>query len=250
MTAASDAPPDVIAFASRLAGTLENRLGDEVVGVYLHGSATLGGFVPGVSDVDILAVVARPQPRRSQRQLGKLLQAAAEPCPGAGLEASIITAATAQSLGDCRFEVHVATSPDDRKLVCGSRHCGDPDLVLHTAVCRQRGIAVAGPPPTEVFGRVPRQRILQALLYELHWAKEHGTEAYAVLNACRAWRYIDNEAFTSKIEAGEWAAQRGAPKVVDDALTQQRSGRHRTPPSPLAHQFVEDIERRVREAAP
>ena len=250
MTATSDPPRDVVAFASRLADTLATAMGYETIGVYLHGSAALGGFVPGVSDVDILAVVARPHRRRTQRRLGQLLRAAADTCPGSGLEASIITAATARSLGDCRFEVHVTTSPGDQKLVCGAHHCGDPDLVLHSAVCRQHGVAIAGPPPQEVFGLVPRQRILTALLHELRWAKEHGTEAYAVLNACRAWRYIDDDTFTSKIEAGAWAIQHGAPNVVADALTQQRSGRHRTEPSPLAQRFVDDIEHRIEAATP
>ena len=92
---------------------------------------------------------------------------------------------------------------------------------------------------------------MRHLLHELRWGKEHGTEAYAVLNACRAWRYTADNSFVSKIDAGEWARQHGAaPTVVADALTQQRTGRHRTPPSTLALQFVDDIEHRVRTASP
>lgn len=246
MTSPSETPSDVIDFAARLATALKTRLGDELVGVYLHGSAALGGFVPNVSDVDLLAVVAHPQRRRTQQQLGQLLHQHAEPCPGDGLEASAITAATARSLGDCRFEVHVTTGPEERKLVRGARHRGDPDLILHAAVCRQHGIAIIGPPPTEVFGLVPRRRILPALLHELGWAKEHGTEAYAVLNACRAWRYSERSDFLSKTDAGEWATEHGAPDIVADALRQQRTGRHHKPPSPRAHDFVDVIERRLR----
>lgn len=118
--------PGVIAYASRISTALEDVYGSDLVGVYLHGSAALGGFVPSVSDVDILAVVARPRRRRSQRKIGRILQAVAEPCPGSGLEASVITAAAAHSLDGCSFEVHVSTQPDHRKLVCGARHVATP----------------------------------------------------------------------------------------------------------------------------
>lgn len=246
MNPPAETPPDVTEFTTRLASALTTELGDDLVGVYLHGSAALGGYVPNVSDIDLLAVIAHPRHRRSQQRLGELLQHHAYPCPGVGLEASVITAATAHSLDNCPFEVHVTTEPDHHKLVCGARHRSDPDLILHVAVCREHGIAIAGPPPTVVFGPVPRHRILPALLHELDWAKQHGTEAYAVLNACRAWRYAATSDFVSKIEAGDWATAQGAPDIVTDALDQQRSGHHHKTPSPAARAFVEDIEQRLR----
>ena len=35
-------------------------LGEELVGVYLHGSLAMGGFHPSESDLDLLAVVRQP----------------------------------------------------------------------------------------------------------------------------------------------------------------------------------------------
>lgn len=37
--------------------------------------------------------------------MGEALLAAADPCPGTALEASVITAATPRRVGDCQFEV-------------------------------------------------------------------------------------------------------------------------------------------------
>ena len=47
------------AFATRLARACADALGELVVSALLHGSLTLGDFVPGRSDVDLLLVVAR-----------------------------------------------------------------------------------------------------------------------------------------------------------------------------------------------
>src|SRR5439155_21095536 len=38
---------------------IRGRLGEDLVGLYLYGSAVTGGFDPGVSDVDLMAVTAR-----------------------------------------------------------------------------------------------------------------------------------------------------------------------------------------------
>ena len=42
---------------------LSTAVGEDLVGVYLHGSAAMGAFVPSRSDVDILAVTEPPSRR-------------------------------------------------------------------------------------------------------------------------------------------------------------------------------------------
>jgi hypothetical protein len=96
---------DFVGYGNRLAAVVDAHVGaGGLVGVYVHGSAALGGFRPERSDVDILVVVAYQVPADCQAALGEALLAAAYPCPGIGLELSVITAATAAHLGDCRFE--------------------------------------------------------------------------------------------------------------------------------------------------
>lgn len=233
----------VLEYARRLAAEV-----DGAIGVYLHGSAVLGGFRPDVSDVDILAVVPSPGTALWQRRLGEALRSAAEPCPGTGLEMSVITAATAVRLGRCRFEVHVAGRAGELTVAVGDGHPGDPDLVLHAEVCRRHGVAVVGPPASEVFGAVPADLVRAAMRRELDWAVAHGTGAYAVLNACRALRFAADGRLCSKVDAGEWFLQHataghpGHPDrtVVADALAQQRYGRP-APPTHAAVAFVRQI---------
>src|SRR5688500_14680340 len=169
MVVPSEPPADVVAYGRRIVDALDAAVAGALDGVYLHGSAALGGFVPGHSDVDVLAVVRGPV---DQRLVADAVHsaAAAGRCPGRGLEMSVITAATARSLGDCPFELHVTTEPGGPRTVLGRDHPGDPDLVLHAAVCRRHGVALAGPHPRRVFGPVARGRVLAALADELRWA--------------------------------------------------------------------------------
>lgn len=138
---------------------------------------------------------------------------------------SVITATTAWRLDTCPFEVHVAASDRETTIVTGAGHPGDPDLVLHSAVCRDHGLAIVGPPPAEVFAAISPERILAAITRELRWALDHACAAYAVLNACRALRFADDGHLCSKLDGGKWYLDRhpSAP-VVTAAVTHQLCG--------------------------
>jgi streptomycin 3"-adenylyltransferase len=232
-------PPEVLAYGRALSEALA-RPG--MVGVYLHGSAVLGGFRPGASDVDVIAVVAVPLD--DQLAVGESL-AAVPGCPGTALELSVVTAATAAVPGDCPFEVHVNTGRAVA-VTPGAGHPGDPDLVLHCAVCREHAVAVTGPAPREVFGPVPRERVLAALVAELEWAVERAPATYAVLNACRALRFAACGDLCSKVDGGDWyLGRQPGDRVVLAALASQRTG----PPGPTpreAARFVTAVLARLR----
>jgi len=67
---------------------------------------------------------------------------------------------------------------------------------------------VAGPDPVGVFAEPPRAWLLERAAAELRWAVRHGTFAYRVLTACRAWRYLEDDVLGSKVESGRWARTR------------------------------------------
>jgi streptomycin 3"-adenylyltransferase len=245
LTTSGGPPPEVLAYASDLALAL-GELRPDLVGVYLHGSAVLGGFRATTSDVDVLAVVREPGSVAAQHAMGEMITAV-RGCPGTGVEMSVITAATAAVLGDCRFEVHVNTTGGSPVIATGAGRPGDPDLVLHCAVCRDRAVAVIGPPAGDVFGPIPRDRILAAMLGELRWALSHASTEYAVLNACRAVRFADDGRLCSKLDGGHWYLTRhGHDPVVRAALDFRRHGRQ-APAADDATGFVEDACGRLRD---
>ncbi|MDT0320225.1 aminoglycoside adenylyltransferase domain-containing protein [Streptomyces millisiae] len=231
-------PDRVVGHVEEIAATLATQRPD-LVGVYLHGSAVLGGFDPARSDVDVLAVVAGPEGESAQRRAGEAVAATAARCPGAGLELSVLTAATARELGDCRFEAHVNTTGAEPVIVPGAGAGGDPDLVLHAAVCREFGRAVLGPPPGEVFGRPPRQRILAAMAADLRWAIDAGHAAYAVLNACRAARFAEEGRLCSKLDGARWYLGRHPDDATVTAALTRHLGGGRGPSVERAVAFVQ-----------
>ncbi len=228
-------------FASRLAADLAGLLGGGLAGAYLHGSAVLGGWTASRSDVDLLLVLAGDLPADLVGATGDLLLAAAAQAPGRGLECSAVAASAAAAPGPpWPFILHVSQRDGRPDLVPGRGHPGDPDLLMHYAVARAAGAAVAGPPPGDLIGPVARPLILEYLAGELRWGLPHGPESYAVLNACRALVYLRGGAIVAKVTGGRAALARGtAPAaVVRRALRQQRGLDPETTPGPDAVRFV------------
>ena len=218
MDSSAEPAGSVLAYARTLTGQLITVSGGLLQAAYLHGSAALGGWMPGRSDVDMLFVTA----------------------DGIG---SVVTVAQArQPAPPWPFVLHVAAGPGkpDRTVQPGSQSPGDPDLLMHYAVCRAAGRPVCGPPAAELIGAVPRRVILDYLAGELVWGIEHAPEAYAVLNACRALIYLTDRQIVSKVAGGEAALRRGAgpAEVIQRALAQHQGSEPDRPPASDAVSFV------------
>jgi hypothetical protein len=214
---ASGPGPVLAGYPAAVAGALARVLGPVLVGVYLHGSAALGGWSTELSDVDLLGVVATPLDRRAKRVVSARLNHPSLVCPAeAGLELSLVTAAVAADPPRRPpFELHVTTGPSPQTHL-GGPAAADPDLLLHFAVCRRAGLTVAGPAPVEVFAEPPRAWLLERAAAELRWATRHGSFAYRVLTACRAWRYLEDDVLGSKVDSGRWARARlGGPAATE-----------------------------------
>jgi streptomycin 3"-adenylyltransferase len=138
-------------------------------------------------------------------------------------------------------------------VVDGSRHPGDRDLVLHVAVARDHGwsagdpVAASAPSPADVFGAVAHQTVVGQLAAELRWAAERAPASYAVLNACRALRFVTDGSLCSKTSGGEWAIAAGIePDLVSCALALRR-GSAATVPEAAARRWVLSVGRSLEE---
>ncbi len=216
-------------YSVKAAAEMARVLGSQLAGVYLHGSGVLGGFDARRSDLDVLAVCERPMTVAEQSAVAVSLSEQRLPCPASGLELSIVTRQVAANpTAAPAFELHLTTAPDDAKAVDGHQRNGDSDLVLHFAVARAAGHLLGpGLPAAEVFAPVPDNLIVGQLAAELLWASEHASGEYAVLNACRAWRFAVDGTLVSKIDGGRWALKRAEEAdrgLIRAALDRQRSG--------------------------
>lgn len=159
-----------MASASRLRDDLLKVADREIVGVYVHGSAVLGDFIAGASDLDVLVVMDDNIERGSITAVARTL-AACDPEPAIGVEASVVTRSAAKTpRAPWPFLVHVTNHPDDRKVVYGVDGEGDPDLVLHYSVVRRRGWTAVGTPAADGVGEIDRATIVAHLAAELRWA--------------------------------------------------------------------------------
>ncbi|CAM3498691.1 nucleotidyltransferase domain-containing protein [Occultella aeris] len=204
-----------------------------VVGVYLHGSAALGGFGP-TSDLDVLVVV-RDEPEADWDSVGGALLRAAE--GGRALELSVVRSSEAAAPAPpWPFVLHV-NSGAHRYVLGGDG--GDPDLIAHYAVVRAAGLPLYGPDPSAVVGGIERDVLIGYLTGELEWGRDEADQRYAMLNACRAVAYADHGALLSKIDGGRWWLERFGPApLVTSALEAQAAGADLGPCSASARAFV------------
>lgn len=104
----------------------------------------------------------------------------------------------------------------------------DPGPRLAAAIARQTGASLTGPPPGEVFAAISRAWILEGCRRELRWRQAQDAPPTwprsPVLDACRAWRFADEGALSSKLGGGTWALERGIgdPNLIEAALRSQR----------------------------
>ncbi len=212
-------PPAIADYTAHIAAAIVAVIGRDLEAVYLHGSAVLGGFGVDRSDVDALAVVRRPLGRERLGELAAAVSHARIPNPACGLELDVITLDVARRpRHPSPFELNLSTGPDGDVAVFGESHGPSTDVILHLAVVRTAGVALVGPPATEVVGAIPREWLLAEFRHELDWGLEHGSTAYQTLNAARVWRFAEEGVICSKVDGGRWALGRGYDSVLEAAI--------------------------------
>lgn len=202
-----------------------------LVGVYVHGSAALGGFGPA-SDLDILVVATGDADWPTVA--ARLLIDCSHPRT---LELSVVDkSACAHPARPWPYLLHINSGESRFVLDPGS---GDPDLIAHYAGARTAGLAIVGPPAVDVFGLVSRDELVDYLRDELRWGAANADQRYAVLNACRAITYAEAGLLLSKADGGRWWMRRFGPEpLVTKALRAQADGRDLGPCSVAAKSFV------------
>jgi len=152
---------------NRLGERLHQLLGENLTGIYLHGSLAFGCFHPDSSDIDILIVVHDRLEVATKRRIARALIAFARDAPKKGPELSIVTQG---SLREFRyptpFEFHFSNLWIDRYVaeeVDLAEERTDPDLAAHLTVVRERGIRLVGAPIEGVIPPIPREAYLRSI---------------------------------------------------------------------------------------
>jgi hypothetical protein len=225
-------------------------LGEDLMGLYLIGSGAMGGFDPRASDVDIAAVVAGPLRAYQKQRIVDALSHPALPCPVRKLELVVYSAqAVAGPSPTLLWELNLNTGPE-----VGVDASFDPStepehwFALDVAMAREHARALLGPPPGAVFGEIPRERVLRALLGSIAWHRRNDPQgAQSVLSACRAWRWVEDGTWSPKPEAARWARARTEdPALVEAALAAREGNRAESLDAQAVARFVTRVERHIR----
>ncbi len=218
------APPAIRHQVERLRDSLGRAIGDNLFGLYLHGSLALGDFVSDQSDIDLLAVLHAPMIAEVKWEVaGVLLIVSSDPRP---IEITFTTEAALSSLRfPLAYDFHYSEDWRERMqadLVTGAwrawnegeRH--DEDLSGQVAITRRHGIRLHGEDVEDTLPVIPDEEIAACFVREGLWALDNWGEipetclsepvpVYGILNSCRTLCYLHTGRMCSKGEAGRWA---------------------------------------------
>lgn len=233
---------------------LQRVLGENLVGSYLFGSATLGGLRPH-SDLDVIAVVEAATDDRERAELvGALLRQSGRP---RHLEVTVVVG---EDIRPWRYPPRMDLQYGDwwrRDFERGDLRPWEgetnPDLAILISMVFSSSVALTGPPPTDVFDPIPRRDRVAAAL--------HGIDALVgdvdtdtrnvMLTLARIWHGLATDELVPKDAAAAWAIERlpdDHRRVLSDARALylgERSGWSADPP-PSARYTADFLTARIR----
>jgi len=212
-------PDEVRPVLALLLSSIQDVLGDQLLGLYLYGSLSSGDFDPASSDVDFLAVtheaITEDDPTFERlRQMHERINASGLPFAN-HLEGSYISQVAWRRYDPA--DAHHPTIGAHWPFQIGLH---DANWVIERAIVRERGVTLYGPPPETMIDPVSPQQLRDATCQQLadvwqprindeydHWPRPREFPAFSVLTLCRALYTLQRGAFCSKPVAAAWAAQ-------------------------------------------
>lgn len=197
---------------SRFTEMSKGILGDNLVGVYLHGSAAMGCFNPKESDLDLMLVVEHDVSDREKKQFMEKVVKLNEEAPPKGLEFSIVKREFCKPfVYPTPFELHFSKMHIDwfrekPEEYVQKMKGTDKDLAAHFTIIRKYGKVLYGEEIDRVFGEVPREDYIDSIRADIEEAREDiwTNPMYITLNLCRVLAYLRENLILSKKEGGEW----------------------------------------------
>ena len=201
-------PEEVTRYLHAVTARVRDVCGDRVVGVYTTGSLALGGYRPGRSDIDVMAVVAGSPALEVRRQLAAQLDHRLLACPAAGLEFVLYPLGTvSRPTSDAGYLLNLNTGPALPPVTSFDPGEGPAFWYpIDRAITRQSGASLSGPPAADLFAELPFNDLLRAVIasVEAHSDLQEGHLLdNAVLNGCRALSFGRDHRWYAKVDAAE-----------------------------------------------
>jgi predicted nucleotidyltransferase len=225
--------PDVNAILTLLFNSVQEILGNQLVGMYLYGSLSSGDFDSESSDIDFLVVTTSTLSDKAIAELRSMHQRIWK----SGLKwSSKLEGSYIPKRDIRRHDTHSAPCPtvNEGKFYLDKR---GSDWIIQRHVIREQGIVLTGPDPKTLIDPVSPEEIRRAvkgilqewwlpMLEDPSWLKTHGGEyhAFAILTMCRALHALEHGTIVSKPVAARWAQKELGERwsrVIERALARQ-----------------------------
>ncbi len=188
-------------------------LQENLVGIYLHGSAVMECFNPAKSDLDLIVVVKNSMSDADKRAYMGMVVDLSSQGPAKGIEMSVVKQSVCKPFAyPIPFELHFSIAhldwyrndPDDYVSKMKGK---DKDLAAHFTIINHRGKCLYGAPIKDTFADVPIQDYIDSIWEDVANAKDEIADnpMYLTLNLARVLAYLKDGVVLSKKEGGEWA---------------------------------------------
>lgn len=226
--------------------------GDNLIGVYLHGSAAMGCFNPQKSDLDLILVVGNDISDVEKMEFMRNVVNLNEEAPEKGFELSIVKREHCNPfIYPTPFELHFScthltwfkNNPDD---YVDKMKGTDKDLAAHFTIIRKFGVILYGAEIKEIFGEVPPKDYIDSIWSDVENARDDILEnpLYVTLNLCRVLAYLQEGLVLSKKAGGEWG-MKALPRVfhglIQNALGCYEDDREMIAETELAQDFARQM---------
>ncbi len=204
---------DVDEVLGMLSDGIVTALGENLVGFYLTGSLTYGGFDRGSSDIDYLVAMRREIDAREREALRALHDEVGIRFPmwRERIEGTYVTQEMLKQIDP----------PKQGRPYVNQGAFWDPDppygneWLLNLYVLRERGVALIGPEPADIFPDVDIADVRAASARDLfderlptvddtELYEDPHQQAYTVLTICRILHRAEHDQVTSKRVAAAW----------------------------------------------
>ena len=204
-------------------------LGENLVGIYLHGSLAMGCFNHKNSDIDLIIVVNNPLSHNEKRKYLDMVTGLDE-----RIEMSIVLRSVCRPfVHPAPFELHISRAhlssynADPDRYIKGMAGT-DRDLAAHFSIINTHGKKLYSEEISDVFDIISREDYMDSIVYDIGNAADEITEnpVYLTLNLCRALAYKRKGLILSKVEGGLWGIENipGYANFIFSAARSYRSG--------------------------
>jgi streptomycin 3"-adenylyltransferase len=191
-------------------------LGDNIVGIYVHGSIAFGCFNWDKSDIDFLVVTKEIPSQQEKVAMIRILLNLENISPAKGLEMSVVLEKYCQDfIYPTPFELHFSNAHIEKcknnlDKYCEKMNGSDKDLAAHFIVIKTVGIVLCGKDIASVFGDIPKSDYIDSIKSDIESAENDIDEnpVYIILNLCRVLAFVQDALVVSKDQGGLWGIKK------------------------------------------